>query len=154
MGILKTEGRGLLFFKNVPISIIFAIFCNIAFIKNYETYNRSARVLFSNKCLYQVELDRFKTNSNNFYVRLSQVISSYLHLFWSISSYLQLFWSISSYLMVIWLNLELSGSILVFLWLFLTISAYSCLYLAKSGYLGYLGLSRATSGFLGLSQAM
>ena len=33
-GNFENRGGGSLFFKNVPISIIFAIFCNFAFIKN------------------------------------------------------------------------------------------------------------------------
>ena len=102
--------------------------------KNYETYNRSARILFSNKCFSQV-------------IQLSWSISSYLQLFWSISGY----FAISSYLRVIWVNLELSGSILVLLALFLTTSAYQWLYLPN---LVSLGLSRAVSavsGYLVLS---
>ena len=79
--------------------------------KKIETYNSSARVLFSNKCLSQV-------------IQLSRISPA-------IMVNLQLFCSISSYLIcyLIWVNLELSWYILAFLGLFLTISAFQCLYL-------------------------
>ena len=56
------------------------IFINISFVwkENYETYNRSAMVLFSNKCLYQVTCKK------------SQTI--YIQLIWSILGYLSLSW--------------------------------------------------------------
>ena len=42
-GNFENRGVGSLFFKNVPISIIFAIFCNIAFIKNLWNSKMSQR---------------------------------------------------------------------------------------------------------------
>ena len=44
--------------------------------KNYETYNRSTRVLFSNKCLPQVTLNKFQTNLNYFDLSYPEAISS------------------------------------------------------------------------------
>ena len=51
--------------------------------KNYETYNRSVRVLFSKKCLPQVTFNTSQTNS-------IVLISVNLKLIWSISCYISL----------------------------------------------------------------
>ena len=55
--------------------------------KNYETYNRSTRVLFSNKYLCQVTLHKLQMNSNNFDFDKSKHISSYFSLSRSIFAY-------------------------------------------------------------------
>ena len=52
--------------------------------KNYEMYNRSARALFSNKCLSQVIFNKSQTNLNRVLIsvnlKLIQCISCYLSL--------------------------------------------------------------------------
>ena len=57
-------------------------------IKNYKTYNRSARVVFSNKCLSQATFNKRRKNSNDFDFNYSEAISSLFSLFRAISAYL------------------------------------------------------------------
>ena len=56
--------------------------------KNYDAYKGSVRVLFSNKCLAQVTLNKFQTHSNYFNLSDSEAISSYFGLSQSISVHL------------------------------------------------------------------
>ena len=76
-GNFKNPG-GSQFFKIVPISNVLQLFCNITFIKNYETYYRSARVqVFKN-------FEWFWSILN--YLGLSRTISDYLGPSWTISA--------------------------------------------------------------------
>ena len=73
-----------------------------------KTYSRSGRVLFSKKCLAQVILNKFQTNSNYFDLNHSETFSTY---FVTSNSFL-------GYLIVSWGYLGVSGSIIDYeLWI-------------------------------------
>ena len=91
--------------------------------KNYETYNRSARALFSSKRFSRVIWNKFLTNSNDLILKI-----------WAILGYLLLYLPKSGY---IWLSL----------------SIFRCLLRLSQAVLGCHGLSLDCPGIIyGLSQ--
>ena len=63
-------------------------------LKNYETYNRSARVLFSNQCLSQVKFNKSKTNLNRVLSSVNLKLSPAHSVYLLLSQSMQLFWAV------------------------------------------------------------